>query len=239
MWLWTWLFPFAAIKAEPLDDSQLCSYGYSDNQSLASMSMKSLYQHLDQDSNCRALNVSPTLYHRTTVDPRAVFTPDLLDDQPVFYQPRGGGLISSPMLYHTANQHYGNSGAALFSGSPIPMHPSSPFSVGSTAPMAKLVEAPQDLCLGSRYESFVPKGTALGKSPPMRYIHDQAQGRSGSELDPSQARATQNNQYGENQEERTAEKVTVKQESLRYAYLEDGEWYLYSELWQTTSSLKG
>lgn len=64
----------------------------------------------------------------------------------------------------------------------------------------------------------------------MRYIHDQAQGRSGRQLDLSAQRVSQTSHYGENQEERTSEKVTIKQESLRYAYLEDGKWYFYIEL---------
>lgn len=230
--MWQWIFfyfiylIFAAIKAEPLDDFQLSSYSYPDNQPHPSLSMKSLYQHLDQDSNCRALNVSPTLYQRTTVDPRVhVCTPDVLDDQSLYYQSKGGALIGGPMLYS-------NSGSTLFSGSPITLHPSSNFSpcVGTTVPMARPVEAPQDPCLVSRYEGFIQKGTPLGKSPPMRYIHDQAQGRSGSELDLSAQRVSQTSHYGENLEERASEKVTIKQESLRYAYLEDGKWYFYTDL---------
>lgn len=215
------IFIFAAIKAEPLDDCQLISYGYSDNQSHPSLSMKSLYQHLDRDSNCRALNVSPTLYQRTTVDPRVqVFTPDVLNDQPVYYQSNGGALVCGPMLYS-------NNGSTLFGGSPVTLHSSSNFSqcVGSTVPVARLVEAPQDPCLVSRYEGFIQKGTPLGKSPPMRYMHDQGQERSGNELGLSQT-----SHYGETQEERPSEKVTVKQESLRYAYLEDGKWYVYTAL---------
>lgn len=207
----------AAIKTEPLDESQLMSYSYSENQSLPSLSMKSLYQHLDRDSNCRASHVAPTPYQRTTVDPRVqVFTPDVLDDQPVYYQSSGGALIGSTMLYHAANQHYSNSG--LLSGPPIALHPSSNSSqcVGTTVP--------HDPCLVSRCESFIQKGTPLGKSPPMRYIHhDQAQGRSRGDLEPSEERVTQNSHYGENQEEKPSEKVAIKQENLRYAYLEDGE----------------
>lgn len=173
--------------------------------------MKSLYQHLDQDSNCRALSVSPTLYQRTTVDPRVhVCAPDVLDDQPIYYQSKGATLIGGPVLYS-------NSGSTLFT--------SSNFSqcVGTTVPMARMVEAPQDPCLASRYEGFIQKGTPLGKSPPMRNIHDQAQGRSESELDLSAQRVSQTSHYGETQEERTSQKVTIKQEGLRYAYLEDGK----------------
>lgn len=217
---------FAAIKAEPLDDFQLSSYGYSGNQSHPSLSMKSLYQHRDQDSNCRALNVSQTLYQRATVDPRVhVFTPDMFDDQPVYYQSKGGTLIGGPMLYS-------NSGSTLFGGSPITLHPSSNFSecVGTTVPMARLVEDPHDPSLVSKYEGFMQKGTSLGKSPPMRYIHDQGHVRAGSELDLSAQCVSQASHYGENQEEITSEKVMVKQESLRYAYLEDGKWYFYTDL---------
>lgn len=193
------------------------SYSYSENQSMPSLSMKSLYQHLDRDSSCRASNTAPTSYQRTTADPRVqVFTPDVLDDQPVYYQSSGGALIGSAMLYHTANQHYSNSG--LLSGPPIALHPCSNSSqCGGTT-------VPHDPCLVSRYESCIQKGTPLEKSPPMRYIHhDQAQGRSRGGLEPSGQRMTQNSHYGENQEEKPSEKVTIKQENLRYAYLEDGE----------------
>lgn len=178
--------------------------------------MKSLYQHLDLDSNCGAFNISPALYHRTTVDPR-VLTPDVLDDQQIYYQSRGGTLISSTMLFHSANQHYSNSSTTLFRGSPITLHPSSTFSqcVGTTVPMDKLVDDLQDPCLVSRFES--------GKSPPMRYIHDEAEGSPGRELDLGSQHSTQNSHYGENHEESISEKITIKQESLHYAYLEDGK----------------
>lgn len=191
--------------------------------------MKSLYQHLDQDSSCRALNVSPTLYQRTAADPRVhMCAPDMFDDPPVYYQSKGGALIGGPMIY-------GNSGGTLFSGSPVTLHPSSNFSqcVAATVPMGRLVEGPQDPCLVSRYEGFIQKGPPLGKSPPMRYIHDQAQGRSGSDLDLSAQRVSQTSHYGGNQEERSSEKVTIKQESLRYAYLEDGKWFFYTDLRQS------
>lgn len=225
-------FLIAAIKTEPLGDSQLVSYGYPENQSLPCLSMKSLYQHLDPDSSCQVSNILTASYQRSTVDPRVqVFTPEVLDDQTVYYQSRGGSLVGSTMLYHAANQHYSNSGTTLFGCSPIALHPSSNFSqsVGTTVPMAKMVEAPHDPCSESRYEGFIQKGTSLGKSPPMRYIHhDQAKGRSGCDLDPSGQRMTQNSHYGE--DERPSEKVTIKQESLRYAYLEDGEWPFYTEI---------
>lgn len=196
--------------------------------------MKSLYQHLDQDSSCRVSNISPAPYQRTTVDPRVqVFTPDVLDDQSLYYLPRGGALMDSTMMYHAATQHYSNSGTTLFSCSPIALHPSSNVNqcVGTTVPMTKLVEAPHDPCSASRYEGLIQKGTSLGKSPPMRYIHhDEAQERSGCDLEPSGQRVTQNRHYGESQDEKPLEKVTIKQESLRYAYLEDGEWPFYTEI---------
>ncbi|XP_070758883.1 nuclear factor of activated T-cells, cytoplasmic 2 [Enoplosus armatus] len=218
--------PFKAIKAEPLDDYQLNSYSYSDNQTLSGLSMKSLYHHLEQDSNLQALNVSPTLYHLTTVDPRAhVLTPDPLDDQPIYYQSRAGTLINSPMLYHTANQHYSNCGTALLGGSPMASHPASTPSqcVSARTPVAKLGEGPQvgdsfEACVMSRH---VQTALPLGKSPPSRYIQGQAQGKSGSRVEPGGQPLTHIGSGRGNHEERAPERVTVKQENLRYAYLED------------------
>lgn len=224
-------FFILAIKAEPLDDYQLNSYAYSDTHSLTGLSVKSLYHHLEQDSNHQALNISPTLYHLTTVDPRAhMLTPDPLDDQSVYYQSRAGTLINSPMLYHTANQHYSNCGTALLCGSPMASHPASAPSqcVSARAPVAKLDEGPHvgdsfEACLMSRHQSFVQTALPLGKSPPSRYIHGQAQGKAGGRVEPGGQRLTQINSGRGNHEERAPERVTVKQENLRYAYLEDGE----------------
>ncbi|TMS18927.1 Nuclear factor of activated T-cells, cytoplasmic 2 [Larimichthys crocea] len=221
--------PLTAIKAEPLDDYHLNSYGYSDNQSLTGLSMKSLYHHLDQDSSLQALNISPTLYHLTTVDPRAhMLNPDPLDDQAVYYQPRVNTLINNPMLYHTANQHYSNCSTALLGGSQMASHSASTPShcVGPRAPMAKLGEGPQvadsfEACLMSRHESFVQAGLPLGKSPPSRYIHAQAQGKVGSRVEPGDQHLTHISSGRGNHEERAPEKVTIKQENLRCAYLED------------------
>lgn len=221
-------FCILAIKAEPLDDCQLNSYGYSDNQSLTGLSIKSLYHHLEQESNLQALNISPALYHLTTADPRVhVLTPDPLDDQPVYYQSRAGALINSPMLYHTANQHYSNCGTAHYGGSPMVSHPASTPSqcVSAGVPLAKLVEGPHEPCLMLRHESFVQTALPLGKSPPSRYIHGTAQGKAGSRVEPDGQRLTQISAGRGNHEERAPESVTVKQESLRYAYLEDGEYY--------------
>ncbi|KAG8007614.1 Nuclear factor of activated T-cells [Nibea albiflora] len=217
------------IKAEPLDDYHLNSYGYSDSQSLTGLSMKSLYHHLDQDSSLQALNISPTLYHLTTVDPRAhVLNPDPLDDQAVYYQPRVSTLINNPMLYHTANQHYSNCSTTLLGGSQMASHSASTPShcVGPRAPMAKLGEGPQvadsfEACLMSRHESFVQTGLPLGKSPPSRYIHAQAQGKVGSRVEPGDQHLTHISSGRGNHEERASEKVTIKQENLRCAYLED------------------
>lgn len=197
--------------------------------------MKSLYHHLEQDSNVQALNVSPTLYHLTTVDPRAhVLTPDPLDDQSVYYQSRAATLINGPVLYHAANQHYSNCGAALLGGSPMASHPASAPSpcVSARAPMGKLGEGPQvgdsfEACLMSRHQSFVQTALPLGKSPPSRYIQGQAQGKAGSRAEPSGQPLTQIGPGRGNYEERGPERVTVKQENLRYAYLEDGEYYCY------------
>lgn len=186
--------------------------------------MKSLYHHLEQDNNHQALNASPTLYHLATVDPRAcVLTPDPLDDQSVYYQARAGTLINSPVLYHSANQCYSSCGTTLLGGSPIVSHPATPSQcVSARTPMAKLSEGPQvgdsfEACLLSRHQSFVQTTLPLGKSPPLRYIQGQAQGKAGCRVEPGRG----------NHEEQAPERVTVKQENLSYAYLEDGEYYCY------------
>ncbi|XP_031157885.1 nuclear factor of activated T-cells, cytoplasmic 2 isoform X1 [Sander lucioperca] len=217
--------PVIAVKAEPLDDYQLNSYIYSDNQSLAGLSMKSLYHHLEQESNLQALSVSPTMYHLTTVDPRAhVLIPDPLDDQPVYYQSRAGTLINNPVLYHTADQRYSNCGATLLGGSQMASHPASTPSqcVSARTPVGKVGECPQvgdsfEACLMSRHQSFVQTALPLGKSPPSRFIQGDVQGKAVSRVEP----LTQISSGRGNHEEQATEKVTVKQENLRYAYLED------------------
>ncbi|XP_075953026.1 nuclear factor of activated T-cells, cytoplasmic 2 [Anarhichas minor] len=216
--------PMIAIKAEPLDDYQLNSYIYSDNQSLSGLSMKSLYHHMEQESDLQSLNISPTRYHLATVDPRAhVLIPDPLDDQPVYYQPRASTLINNPVLYHTANQRYSNCGTAPH-GSPMASHPTSTPSlcVSVRTPVGKLAEGPQvgdsfKAYVVSRHQSYMQTALPLGKSPPSRYIHGQAQGKAESRAEP----LTQIGSGRGNHEERAPEGVTVKQETLRYAYLED------------------
>ncbi|XP_049894214.1 nuclear factor of activated T-cells, cytoplasmic 2-like [Epinephelus moara] len=209
--------PMIAIKAEPLDDYQLNSHIYSDNQSLSGLSMKSLYHHLEQESNLQALNVSPTMYHLTTVDPRAhMLIPDPLDDQPVYYQSRAGTMINNPVLYHAANPCYTN----LLGGSHAASTPSQ--CVSARTPVGKLGESPQvgdsyEACLVSRHQGFVQTALPLGKSPPSRYIQGQAQGKVVGRVEPM----TQIGSGRGNHEERAPERVMVKQENLRYAYLED------------------
>ncbi|XP_029286549.1 nuclear factor of activated T-cells, cytoplasmic 2 [Cottoperca gobio] len=215
--------PVIAIKAEPLDDYQLNSYFYSDNQSLTGLSMKSLYHHLEQESNLQALNVSPTMLHLTTVDPRAhVLIPDPLDDQPVYYQSRAGTQINNPGMYHPANQRYSSCGTALHGGSPMASHAASTPShcVSARTPVGKQDEGPQvgdsfEACLVSRHQSFVQTALPLGKSPPSRYFQGQAQGKAGGRVEPQIFSGRGNH------EERAPERVTVKQENIRYAYLED------------------
>lgn len=221
--------PVIAIKAEPLDDYQLNSYGYADNQSLAGMSMKSLYHHLEQDNNLQALNVSSTLCHLPTVDPRVhMLTPDPLDSQPVYYQPRGGTFINTPVLYHAANQHYSNCSTTLLCGSPIPSHLASAPSqrVSGRVPVAKLGEGPQvgdsfEAYVVSKHQGYVQTALPLGKSPPSRYIQGQAQGKPGSQVDPGGHHLPQIGSARGNHEERATDKITVKQENFSYACLED------------------
>ncbi|XP_041634300.1 nuclear factor of activated T-cells, cytoplasmic 2 [Cheilinus undulatus] len=201
--------PLTAIKSEPLDDYPLNSYVYCDNQTLSGLSMKSLYHPLEQDNNHQVLNVSPTLYHLTTVDPRAhMVIPDRLDDHPVYYQSRASPLISNPMVFQTANQHYSNCGT---SGS-------------ARAPVGKLGEYP---LAGDSFEaSFVLRhqvqtALPLGKSPPSTYVQGQTQVKAGSQVEAGSQGLTQISVGRGNHEERAPERVAIKQEINRYAYLED------------------
>lgn len=199
------------------------SYRYSDSQSLSGLSMKSLYHHLEHDNNLQAYNVSPSLYHLTTVDPRdCMLTSGQLDGQPVYCQSKDGTLINSPVLYHNANQPYSNTATTLLGWSPKCSHQVSNPSqcISARNPVGKLGEGPQvgdsfEARLVSRPQSFVQTSLPLGKSPPSRYIQDQAQVKAGCRVEPSRG----------NHEQRTPERVTVKQENLSYAYLEDGEYY--------------
>lgn len=184
--------------------------------------MKSLYHHLEQDNNLQALSASPTLYHLATADPRAcMLTPNPPDDQTVYYQSRASTMISSPVLYHTANQHYSGSSTTLLGGSPLASHPASTPSqcVSARAPVGKLSEGPQvgesfEACLVSRHQTFMQTALPLGKSPPSRHIQGQVQGKVVCRIEPSRG----------NHEERAPERVTVKQENLSYTHLEDGEY---------------
>ena len=172
--------------------------------------MKSLYPKLEQDVNPQAFNISPTLYHLTSVDPRVN-----MDKQPICYQ---STLVSSPIVYHTANQHYSNCGTNLFGSSQMATNPTSASSQCASAgvPMTKLIESPHNPCSIQEHENSVQK------SPPSRYIHDHPRG---NRVVPSGQCLTQISSCRGNQEERTPDKVKVKQESLRHAYLEDGEYY--------------
>ncbi|XP_017264093.1 nuclear factor of activated T-cells, cytoplasmic 2 [Kryptolebias marmoratus] len=210
--------PVIAIKAEPLDDYQLNLYGCSDNQPLSGMSMKSLYHHLEQEINPQALNVSPALYHLTTVDSRGhMLTPESFEE-PAYYQSRAGALINSPMMYHSANQLYSNSSAALLSHSaPTPSQ-----CVNARTLMAKLGEGPQvgdsfEACLMSRHQALVQTSLPLGRSPPSRYI----QMKTGSQMEPCGQPLPQMGSVKGNHEEKGPEGITVKQENLSYTYLED------------------
>ncbi|KAK5872136.1 hypothetical protein PBY51_012863 [Eleginops maclovinus] len=216
----TYLPTISAIKAEPLDDYQLNTYGYTDNQPLTGLSMKSLYHQLEHESSLQALNVSPTMYHLTAADPRAhVVIPDPLDEQPLYYQSRAGSFINNPGLYHPANQRYSGSGTTLLGSSPVASHAASNPSpcVGARTAVGKLGEGPQvgdsyEACFVSRHQNFVQTVLPLGKSPPSRYIQGPVQGKAGGRVESLTMR---------NHEEGAPERVTVKQENLRYAYLED------------------
>ncbi|KAM6928354.1 nuclear factor of activated T-cells, cytoplasmic 2 [Xenentodon cancila] len=206
--------PIIAIKAEPLDDYQLNSYGYVD-QSLSGMSMKSFYHHLEQDINPQALNISSSMYHLTNVDPRTqILTPDSLDE-PAYYQSRAGALINSPGMYHSPNQHYSNCSPTLLSH--LASTPSQCAS--SRAPVARQVDGPQaadsfEACLvTSRHQGFAQASLPLGKSPPSRHV----KGKVMSCMEPGSQPLTQVRSARGNHDKR----IVVKQENINYAYLED------------------
>lgn len=205
--------PVLAIKAEPRDDYHLDSYNCLDNHHLSGISMKSFYHHLEQDINHPT---SSTLCHLDPrVDPRGHMLPPDSFDEPVYYQPRADSLMSNQVMYHTANQYYSNCSTNL------PSHPVSAPSQGVSArsPMAKLGEAPQvadsfEACLVSRCHGFV---TPLGKSPPSRYV----QVKAGSQIQPVGQPLPQIGSAKGNHDDKAPEKITIKQENLSYAYLED------------------
>ncbi|KAM9409889.1 nuclear factor of activated T-cells, cytoplasmic 2 [Pholidichthys leucotaenia] len=215
--------PVIAIKPEPLDDYLFNSYSYSDNQSVSGMSMRSLYHHLEQDNNIQALNVSPALYHLSTVDPRAhVLTRDPLDDQQIYYQARAGTL--NPVMYHLSNQHYSSCSASLLGGSPVASRPVSSHSECVSTRVAKLAEGSQtgnsvEAYLVSKNQSYLQTVMPLGRSPPLRSIL--GQDKTGSRVETDGHLLTQISSTGVNHKEQAPERITVKQENLSFAYLED------------------
>lgn len=221
--------PVIAIKAEPADEFHLNSYGYLPNQSLPGMSMKALFHQLEQDNNLQASDVSSTLYQLTTVAPRPhALTPDPLDEPAVYYQPRSGTLMSSPVLYHTTNQCYSNSGHAPFEGSVMASHPASTLDqhLGARTTTAKLGEGHQvgvgDLFepyLVSRHQGYIQTVLPLGKSPPSRYF--KAQEKNTSPVEPAGQPLTPMSSQRGYHEELSQDKIVVKQENLSQAYLED------------------
>lgn len=205
-----------------MDDYQLHPYSYSDDQSLSGMSVKPFYHHLEQDINPQTLNVSSAIYHLTTVDPHAqILTSDPLEEQ-AYYQTRAGALIHSPMMYHPPNQHYSNCSPTLISH--LASTPSQCMSArqGNGPQAADSFEA----CLVSRHQGFVQTSLPLGKSPPSRYI----KGKAGSCMEPGGLPPSQIRSARGNHDERPPERIMVKQENINYAYLEDGEYYLYTVL---------
>ncbi|XP_029948536.1 nuclear factor of activated T-cells, cytoplasmic 2-like [Salarias fasciatus] len=217
--------PLIAIKAEPLDDYQFNSYGFSENRALSDMSIKSLYEHHSQD-NFEALNVSP--YHLTAVDPRAhAISSASLDEQLVYYQSRAGTLINSPVLYHSPNQRYNNCSTSHLDGPPIGSHTST-FGqcVSAKMPLAEPGKGPEvedsfDTYLVSRHLGYVQTVHPLGKSPPSRCIQGQSQGKTEGQAEQSGRPLNQISSARGLHEKHPPERITVKQENLSYAYLED------------------
>ncbi|CAG5978920.1 unnamed protein product [Menidia menidia] len=205
--------PLIAIKAEPLDDFL---YSFSENQSQSGLSMKALYHHLEQDNNPQALNISSTMYHLTTVDPRGMVTPEALDES-AYYQSQACTLINNPVMYHTANQRYSSCSTGFSYPSHTPCH-----SVSARVPAAKMVRSPQagdslGACSMSRHQSYAQSPLSLGKSPPTKYI----QGKAGSHVEPGVQLLSQVGSARGIHDDQAQEKITIKQENMSYAYLED------------------
>lgn len=214
--------PVIAIKAEPLDDYQLSSYDYPESHALSEMSMNSLYQHHSQDS-VEALNASS--YRVTTMDPQAhARVSNALDEQPLYYQSRGGALINSPVLYHSPNQRYNNGSTSLLGGSPIGSN-ASPFGqcVSAKMPLAELGKGPQaedsfDTYLVPRHLAYVQPVLPLAAH---KLDQDQSQVTTDSQVERSGQPLNQISSARRLHEKLPPETITVKQENPSYAYLED------------------
>lgn len=105
--------------------------------------------HLEQDVNHKAFNIPPSLYHLNPLEPRAhLLTPDPLDNQ-VYYQPRAGTLINSPVFYSSC-------GPTLVGG-PLDASQSAAalgHYVPAGVPVAKQLDAPHEPLMLKR-EGFV------------------------------------------------------------------------------------
>lgn len=157
-------FLIQAIKAEPQDDYHFNAYGCSDSPSLFGLTA----HHLEQDGNLKAFNIAPSLYHLTTIEPRAhMLTPDLLDNQ-VYYESRAGTMIDSPVFYSSC-------GTTLVSGAQDASQSAASLGhyVPAGVPAAKQLDGPHEPLMLQR-EGFVQKGLLLGKSPPAGQVHDRA-----------------------------------------------------------------
>ncbi|XP_061544521.1 nuclear factor of activated T-cells, cytoplasmic 2 [Phycodurus eques] len=201
--------PIIAIKTEPPDDWQLNLCDYSDTQLRSDARVKSLFHRLEKESN---------------LHPFDVLASDPLDYQPVFYQSRAGNLINNPDLYHPTNQFYCHSyaatvhGAILKASNPANIHASFHLPHGSDVKTAteKLSQGPQVIQTfqaysSTRHQSSVQNAPSLEKSPPSIFVQGDTRGKS----------LTQTGSNGADQEARTQERVTIKQEDLSCVNLED------------------
>ncbi|KAM4613731.1 nuclear factor of activated T-cells, cytoplasmic 2 [Polymixia lowei] len=246
--------PLIAIKAEPLGDYPFNAYGCVESQSLG-LQPKPLY-YPSRDSHAKALNVSSTPYRVVNQDPEAHrLTPQFVEDQSVYYPSRASALNSSPVLYHTANQHHSNSGAAVLRSSPAQKHnaglkqchysslvshlsatSNSNYCVSTGVPVVEHERAGEvyksvatlsqsdgsyEACLVPRYQSYVQTVVPLGKSPPSRYFPGQAPEKQATRADPGAQPPTQKSLVTGSLCDKVPEKITVKQENLNHAYLED------------------
>lgn len=184
------------IKAEPQDDYHLNAYSCSDGPTLFGVAA----HHLEQDANLKAYSVPPSLYHLTAVEPRAhVLSPSPLDNQ-VYYEPRAGAMINSPVFY-------GSCGSTLVAGPQDPVSQSAAAGLGlgryapAGVPVAKQLDGPHEPLMLKR-EGFVQKASPLGKAPPTGHFLDQADAEGGGDRE---------------------QQPPERQKGLRQAYLEDGE----------------
>ncbi|XP_056129815.1 nuclear factor of activated T-cells, cytoplasmic 2-like [Lampris incognitus] len=169
-----------------------------------------------------------------------------LQSSPVFYhdvnQLYGGSgmthLSSSPTQRHNAGPQHCHYPPSLLAH--VPFTPTSTSTSsrceGASVPPAELQRASDgyqamatfvqgddlfEACLAPRHGVYVQTAVPLGKTAPLRYIQGQAMENPGTRADPDGQPASQKGQVTGHLGDLLPEKVTIKQENLNHAYLED------------------